>query len=198
MSIFKTKDYSEPKRVKTVHEVKKKPNKLKIQKKSEENIIKSIRNIFKLKKENEEIKDRTVRDISALFKQEDDYYQPITVGNFWNNNYFEYESSGDRNKNQSVKEYLDKIKPYLRDIIINLQKSDTWYMLAIAINFISSKYVDEELVMHSKSDNTEFMPYDNANEVVNELFKSLLSRYQIGLETSMRGSDFSLFSQGKF
>ena len=37
--------------------------------------------------------------------------------------------------------------------------------------------------MHSKSNNIEFMPYDNANEVVNELFNSLLSRYQISLET---------------
>ena len=44
--------------------------------------------------------------------------------------------------------------------------------------------------MYSKSDNIEFMLYDNANEFVNELFESLLSRYQIGLETSMRGSDF--------
>ena len=44
--------------------------------------------------------------------------------------------------------------------------------------------------MLSKSDNIEFMSYDNANEVVNELFESLLLRYQIGLETSMRGSNF--------
>ena len=44
--------------------------------------------------------------------------------------------------------------------------------------------------MHSKNDNIEFMPYDNVNEVVNELLESLLSRYQIGLETSMSGSDF--------
>ena len=43
--------------------------------------------------------------------------------------------------------------------------------------------------MHSKSDNIEFMSYDNVNEVVNELFESLLSRYWIGLETSMKGSD---------
>ena len=36
-----------------------------------------------------------------------------------------------------------------------------------------------------------FIPYDNnANEVVNELFESLLSRCQIDLETSMRGSTF--------
>ena len=44
--------------------------------------------------------------------------------------------------------------------------------------------------MHSKNDNIEFMPYDNVNEVVNELLESLLSRYQIVLETSMSGSDF--------
>ena len=36
----------------------------------------------------------------------------------------------------------------------------------------------------------EFMSYNNANEVVNELFEPLLSRYQFGLETSMWGSDF--------
>ena len=41
-----------------------------------------------------------------------------------------------------------------------------------------------------KSKNIEFRLYDNANEVVNKLFKSLLSRYQIGIETLMRGSDF--------
>ena len=60
----------------------------------------------------------------------------------------------------------------------------------IAISFISSEDVDEERAMHSKSNNVEFMPYDNWNEIVNELFESLLSRYQIGLETSMRESDF--------
>ena len=64
----------------------------------------------------------------------------------------------------------------MRDIIINLQKSDTWKIpLTIAINFISSKDYDEKLVMHSKSNNIEFMSYDNVNEVVNELLKSLLS-----------------------
>ena len=44
--------------------------------------------------------------------------------------------------------------------------------------------------MHSKSDNIEFMVYDIANRVANELFESLLSRDQIGLETSMGGRDF--------
>ena len=44
--------------------------------------------------------------------------------------------------------------------------------------------------MHSKSDSMEFMQYDNAFEVVNDLFESPLSRYQIGFETLMSASDF--------
>ena len=44
--------------------------------------------------------------------------------------------------------------------------------------------------MHSKSDNTEAMIYDDVNEVIKDVFASLLSRYQIGLEKSMRGCDF--------
>ena len=38
------------------------------------------------------------------------------------------------------------------------------------------------------------MSNDNANEIVYELFQSLLSGYQAGLETSVRGSDFILDS----
>ena len=58
MSLFKTKDYSKPEHVKTVYGGGRKQ--------SEENIIKSIRNIFKLKKENESIKNRIIRDIRTL------------------------------------------------------------------------------------------------------------------------------------
>ena len=66
----------------------------------------------------------------------------------------------------------------MKYIIINLQKSDTWKIQStVAINFISSKDLEEkERVMHSKRDNIEFMSYDNANEVVDKLFESLLSR----------------------
>ena len=68
-------------------------------------------------------------------------------------------------------------------VILNLQKFDTWKMqLTIVINCISSKDVEEEHVMHSKSDSIEFGHYDNANEVVDELFESLLSKYKIALK----------------
>ena len=43
------------------------------------------------------------------------------------------------------KENINKVKSYLRDIIIDLQSSDTWKIqLTIAINFISSKNTEEE------------------------------------------------------
>ena len=59
----------------------------------------------------------------TLFEQKDDYYyfKPKRVSNFWNNNYIEYESNDDRNRNLSLHKYLDKNKPYVRDIIIDLQ-----------------------------------------------------------------------------
>ena len=50
----------------------------------------------------------------------------------------------------SNEEYINKIRPYLKDTINNPKKSDTW-----KINFISSKDNYEELVMYSKSDKME-------------------------------------------
>ena len=41
-----------------------------------------------------------------------------------------------------------------------------------------------------KSDKTEIIFQNTADEVNEELFKSLLERYQIGFETSMKGSEF--------
>lgn len=58
----------------------------------------------------------------------------IRVGNFWNKNYIECENNGNRKTNQSVKEYLNKMKPYLKYIITDLQKLDTRKIpLAVAI-----------------------------------------------------------------
>ena len=56
-----------------------------------------------------------LRDIKDLFEyeEEENYYKPLRVSNFWSNNYIEYKSSRDRNKTLSVEEYLNKIRSYL-------------------------------------------------------------------------------------
>ena len=77
-------------------------------------------------------------------------------------------------------------------MIIDLQNSDAWKIqLTIVINFISLKYAEEERVIHSTSDNIKFIPYSDANEVIDELFNLLCSKYQVNSETSLRGSNFS-------
>ena len=45
--------------------------------------------------------------------------------------------------------------------------------------------------MHSKSGNIEITINNKADEVIEELFQSPLLKFQIGLETSMKGSDFT-------
>ena len=89
------------------------------------------------------------------------------MSNFWSNNYIGYKSNGDGNKILSAEEYVNKIRPYLKDIINNLKISDTWKIqLAIANNFISPIDNDEEHVMHSKSNDRKIMINDEADEVI--------------------------------
>ena len=71
-------------------------------------------------------KDKIIRDIKTVFKQEEDYYKPNRVSNFWRNNYIEYESNIDINRNFSQGKYVNKIKSYLRNRINDLGNSDTW------------------------------------------------------------------------
>ena len=54
--------------------------------------------------------------------------------------------------------------------------------LTMSINFISSKDSDETRNMHTKSNNIEIMVGSETDEIIEELFKSLLQRYQEGLE----------------
>ena len=61
--------------------------------------------------------------IRKLFEREELLYKFKRVNNFWNNTYIEYESDGDKNRSLWLDEYLNKIKPYLRNIINHLQNS---------------------------------------------------------------------------
>ena len=45
--------------------------------------------------------------------------------------------------------------------------------------------------MHTKSDHKGFMNSSDTDEIIKELFKPLLQRYQENLQENMRGSDFA-------
>ena len=78
-----------------------------------------------------------------------------------------------------MKKYLNKTRPYLKDIINYVKKSDTWKIqLTTANNFHSVIDNDQDRVMHLKSDNIEIMINDEADvkQDIKELFDSLKNR----------------------
>ena len=75
------------------------------------------------------------------------------------------------------------IRPYLNDLINNCKTQGEWKVqLIMAINFFTSKDSDETRIMHTKSHNIGILICDEANNITNKLFESLLQRYQEGLE----------------
>ena len=59
----------------------------------------------------------------------------------------------------------------------------------MTINFISSKDSDEIRIMYTKNNNIEIMMGNETDEIIEELFKSLLQKYQ-GLEEKIKASKF--------
>ena len=78
-------------------------------------------------------------------------------------------------------------------MINNYKNHSEWKIqLSAEIDFISSKLdSDETRIMHTKSDNLEIMIGSDTNEVIEDLFKSLLQGYQENLEEKMKDSEFN-------
>ena len=53
---------------------------------------------------------------------------------------------------------------------------------------------DGTCTMHAKSNNVKIMMGSETEEIIEELFKSFLQKYQEGLQESMRGSEFIIDS----
>ena len=128
-----------------------------------------------------------------MFKSsiDEDYYKPTLVNSGYNSNYTQYESRG--HKILTVKEYLGLIEPYLTDMINDYKSKGEWKIqLTAVINFTSLKpNSNEKRIMHTKSDNMEIMIDSDTNDIIKELFKSFLQKYQEGLQEKVRGSDFA-------
>ena len=77
--------------------------------------------------------------------------------------------------------------------MINYYKNKgEWKVQLIAeINFISLKPgSDETRIMHTRSDNIGIMIGDDNDDIIEELFKSFLQKYDENLQIKMRGSNF--------
>ena len=115
----------------------------------------------------------------------------MRIGNAFSSNYIEYKSNGDKGKILSLKDYLNVIRPYLSHMINDYKTQGEWKIkLTMAFNFFSSKDSEETRIIYSPSDNIEIMMGSETDEISEELFKSLLQRFQEGLEESMKRSEF--------
>ena len=82
------------------------------------------------------------------------YYKPIKTKSAFDDNYIEYESKGDKDRNLSLEDYFNIIRPFLKDMINNHKTREEWKIqLTMQITFISSLDTGEFRIMHSKSDN---------------------------------------------
>ena len=125
-------------------------------------------------------------------KSKKDVYKPIKISGAFSDNFVEYQSNGNRDRSISIARYLNNIKEHLKKLIEDKKKSGEWKIqLIMKINYyISSRNFIESRDMYSKSDNFEIMMGSNTNEIIRNLFNSILRRYHGGLQVSMRGSEF--------
>ena len=132
-----------------------------------------------------------IKDIENLFKIsiDKDYYKPKLNKSGYNKNYAQYESKGD--KILSLKEYLNLIEKYLRELIEEYKLKGEWKVqLTVEVNFISLKPgSDETRIIYTRSNNIEIMFGDN-NDIIEQLFESLLQKYEGNLQNKIRGSEF--------
>ena len=152
---------------------------------------------------------RKIGSIRTLFKKFDrDYYKPIrTDGGFAeiDNNYMEYASNGDRYENLSPKEYLNMIRPYLKDLINehiptmelnnnnnnnnSNNNNDTdraeWKIQLTMLNScISTKSFEDTRTIYSKSEPVEIYMGNDTENVIDTLFNTLLQNFQRSQKTS--------------
>ena len=140
--------------------------------------IDELKKILKLEKYNDhdDYEYKGTKDIKDLFKLsiDKDHYKPVLVKSGYNKNYVQYESKGD--KILVPKEYLTLIEKNLKELINQYKNEGEWKIQLIAeINFISLKPgSDETRIMHTRSDNEEFMNGSDTDEVIKLLFESFL------------------------
>ena len=143
--------------------------------KSEQSLAELCNKVEETKKypDHDDLDYEGIRDIENLFDEiNEDYYKPVKTKIAFNDNYIEYESRGDKDKNLSPKEYLDMIRPYLRGMINNhktLSKGSLgkifdnnlhgeWKIqLTMQINFVSPLDPGEICTMDSKSKNIKIL-----------------------------------------
>ena len=145
-------------------------------KKTSKNLDELDKRILRLDKyhDYDDFECKGIKDIENLFKIliDKDYYKPKLNKSVYNKNYAQYESKGE--KILSLKEYLNLIEKYLRELLEEYKQKGEWKVqLTIEVNFISLKPGSNETrIMYTRTDNIEIMFGDDNDDIIKQLFES--------------------------
>ena len=119
--------------------------------------------------DNKDLDYKGITQIENLFdKINEDYYKLIKTNGAFIDNYIEYESRGNKDKNLSLEEYLSIIMPFLEGIINNHTiYGEGKIQLTMGINFVSSLDIDEFQIMYTQSNNVEIMSGTETDDIIN-------------------------------
>ena len=138
-----------------------------------------------------------IRDLENLLEDvnDDNYFKRILVKSSFKENYKYYESRGDKDKELSVKHYLNMINPYLSDLInnqkTNRNDSNQWKIqINLRVNFVYANDTWEIRPNFVWSNNEEIRLGNETDDIIKGLINSFLNEYQKEEIILWNGSNF--------
>ena len=136
-----------------------------------------------------------IRDIGNLFVNIDDneYCKPQLVKSSFENNYEYYQIRGDKDKKDTIKQYIYKILPELEKLINerkNNYKNEQKVQIIMGVNFININDKENARIFYVRSDNEEIMLANDTSDIIKKLIESFLSNYQKEEQILRGGSNF--------
>ena len=123
---------------------------------------------------------------------DEDYYEPKLINTAFKNSYSQYQTTSDRKNMLTPNEYFKTIEPGLINLI-NKHKNDSWKIqLTMKIIFTPIKDFNDKIALYIKTKNVEIMMGIDTNEIVKELFESVIQKYQELMEYSTNNSGLVL------
>ena len=124
-----------------------------------------------------------IKDLEHLFNaiDYDDYYKPILVRSSFKNNFDKYEIRGDRDKNQSLKQYIGTITPQLFKLVDekkNSTEDEQKDQLIIPAVFKHITYPTKKYTSYVRSKSIEMRAGGNTDDILTKLSESFLENYE--------------------
>ena len=136
-----------------------------------------------------------IDDLRYLFDEDENegYYEPKLINTAFTNNYFQYQSASDRKNMLPPNEYFKMIEPHLIEMINKSKDDDSWKIqLTMKISFTPLQGFNDKRSLYVKTKNVVIMMGSDTNEIVKELFDSLIEKFQEPLEYSTKSSGLVL------